>query len=101
MDSNVINAVVALVENRPKDAREILRSPGMKISSTELQARLERSLVKREREAIAAAMKDVLKRTLRVNVKAALGEKYNESLEESYLQGVAFVESILDEYITE
>ena len=47
--NKLINAVIAMVEDRPQDAREMLRSPEMKsIPLGEVHSRLSKSLRDRE-----------------------------------------------------
>ncbi len=102
--NTLINAVIALVEGRPKDAREMLRSPAMRVSSSsEVQIRLAKAIRQREDEAVVKAMKATLQITLRVDVKAEakrLNTTWDESHEEAFLHGMAYVEEILDEHIT-
>lgn len=98
-NNNIINAVLALVEDRPKDAREILRGPDCRISSPELLTRLYTSLANRENKAIRSVISTVLQDTLKVNAKDVsdkLGVEWDEREEEAFLQGVVYVERILD-----
>lgn len=94
--NKLINAVIALVEKRPADAREMLRSPEMKqISSSEVQQRLACAVLKRERAAQVMVLKQVLNDSLRIEVTQAV----SADPAEAYLQGVAAVEKIIDDYI--
>jgi 16S rRNA C967 or C1407 C5-methylase (RsmB/RsmF family) len=109
--NKLINAVIALVEDRPEVAKEMLRSPEMRLSSTEVQGRLARALEEREAKAIVAAMKSVLRLSLRADPAVAAEEEGIEWTapqeedserkihDEAFYQGVAFVERLLEEYI--
>lgn len=107
--NKLINAVIALVEDRPEVAKEMLRSPEMRLSSTEVQGRLSRALEERESKAIVAAMKSVLRLSLRADPSVAAeaeGIKWDPLMEwahkthdEAFYHGVAFVERLLEEYI--
>lgn len=101
-NNTLINAVIAIIEDKPQTAREMLRSPEMRISSSELSARVYKALHKRSRNSTTQAMLCILRETLRVDVKARaekLGLTWDESHEEAFLQGVAYVESYIDDYI--
>lgn len=102
--NTLINAVLALVEERPSDAREMLRSPEMRVSSNEVQVRLAKALQTREDAAVTRILKSILRVSLRADSKAAaksLDQKWDTSHEEAFLQGVAFVESIIEDYVHE
>ena len=107
--NKLLNAVIALVEDRPDVAKEMLRSPEMRMSSTEVQGRLSRALAEREAKAIVSAMKSVLRLSLRADPAVAAeaqGIEWDDSMEwahrvhdEAFYQGVSFVEKLLEEYI--
>lgn len=107
--NKLINSVIALVEDRPEVAKEMLRSPEMRLSSTEVQGRLARALAEREAKVIVAAMKSVLRLSLRADPADAieasefdLGESdsfVRKVHSEAFYHGVSFVEQLLEEYI--
>lgn len=91
-----------MVEDRPKEAREMLRSPEMRVSSTDVQIRLAEAVAKRECKATTLALRSVLRVALRANpqdIAKASGLIWDASHEEAFLHGVAFVENILEDYI--
>lgn len=102
MTNKVINAVIALVENRPQDAKEMLRSPEMRISASELQLRLDTALRKREERAIEKELKTILRHSLRLDISKLENEEH-ETLSpkevDAYVRGVAYVESILEDFL--
>ena len=98
MSNQLINAVIALVEDRPKDAREMLRSPGSKISVSEVQNRLAFALRNRENAAAIAALKGIIRATLRMDPPS---NGKDTIYREAYLEGVAEVERIIDNAISE
>ena len=93
--NKLINAVIALVEDRSEAAKEMLRSPEMRLSSTEVQVRLEKALREREAKAVTEAMKSVL----RVSLRADPGDTLSGTEVEAFYQGVTFVEHLLEEYV--
>lgn len=99
MSNQVINAVIALVEDRAKDAREMLRSPGSKIDIGEVQTRLAIAL----NERVSKAQIEVLKRALRSSLHLDPSVEIPKSDEEreAYLLGVSHVEGIIDDIIEE
>ncbi len=98
MSSNkLINAMVALVEERPKDVREMLRSPELKLSVGEVQSRLASAIRKRENKAKVSVLKQVLNETIRIDM--SLTVAWSPQQRESYLQGVAYVEEVIDDLI--
>jgi hypothetical protein len=92
--NKLINAVIALVEDRPKDAREMLRSPEMRVSVGEVQNRLFTAIRKREVQAQVAILKQILSTTLRLEI-------HTGPEEEAYAKGIADVEEIIDHVISE
>lgn len=94
--NTIINAVIALVEERPKDAREMIRSSGNNIDAGALQNRLSQALRSREAKAKIEALKSVLTASLRIDT-----DKYQSlpDLREAYVQGIGAVETIIDDYI--
>lgn len=86
--NTLLNSVIALLENRPKDAREMLRE-GVREDGAVL-TRLMTAIRKRETAAQVRVLKQVLTDSLRIDSGAA---------DEAYLQGVEKVEGIIDEYI--
>lgn len=96
MSNKLINAVIALVEDRSSDAREMLRSPELKISISEVQGRLGTAIVKRENAAAIKILKDVLNKTLRIDVEKSVGDANREA----FIQGVSQVEEIIDNVIS-
>lgn len=100
MSSKVINAVIALIEDRPQDAKEMLRSPELKVSSSELQSKLFSSLRKRENAAAAKALKDVLRSTLSVDadlLPILLKRACTEEEKEAFLLGICHAEDVVEE----
>lgn len=97
MSNKLINAVIALIEERPKDAREMLRSPEMKVSVSELQSRLNLAIEKREAIAQVQALKLVIAATIRIDMN--LVHNRTDDQKERYLEGVAYVEEIIDNLI--
>jgi len=95
--NKLINAVLALVEDRPKEAREMLRSPEIKVSVGEVQARLSSAIRKRENKAKVEVLKQVLNKTLRIDM--SLVHDLSDGQKEKYLQGVAYVEEVIDNII--
>lgn len=98
MSNALINAVIALIENRPKDARAMLRSPELKVPVSELQMRLATALDKREKKAQLEVLQRVLQTTLRIDIN--LLSDWTDEQREQYLEGVADVETIIDNIIT-
>lgn len=96
MVNEVINAVIALVENRPKDAREILRNS--KVSSSALQIRLSSAIYVSEQKAIVKTLKDILASSLRVDIKKEI-KKTTPAQEEAFIQGITYVEELIDREI--
>lgn len=96
--NKLINAVIALVEERPADAREMLRSPEMKTSVSEVQNRLATALRKREAKAKIKALKSVLTHSLRIDT-----DIYQSLPEcrEAFVLGISAVERIIDGHIEE
>lgn len=91
-NNKVINAVVALIEDRPKVAREILRGPEVNLSTSELIGRVYTALQDRERKAAIEALKNVLRSSMRVT---------HPTQDETFFVGVATVEGIIEDAITE
>lgn len=95
MSSKLINAVIALIEERPWDAREMLRSPEMKLPIGEVQAKVLSAVANRERIAQLKSLKAILGKSLQLQAP----RKASEAEAESFLQGVAALEDIIEDYI--
>lgn len=99
MFNKLLNAVIALVENKPEVARTLLRSPDMKGASiSEVQSRLYDALDKIKAEAARAALRGVMQRSLRLSV--LKGDTVEEEAE-VFMTGVVAVETLLEEAIAE
>lgn len=102
MSKTLINAVIALIDERPADAREMLRSPEMRsVSPNEVHSRLHVAIKDREIKAQVAILKRVLSTALRINAVEATEHHSDLDADELYLMGVAEVERIIDEAIAE
>jgi hypothetical protein len=100
----LVNAVIALVEERAADAREMMRSPEMRVSSSELQIRLAKALQTREDTAITKTLKSILRVSLTADAQYTakkLGFTWDSDNEEAFLQGVVWVETIVENYLNE
>lgn len=101
-ENKIINALIAFIEGRTSEAKEMLRSPEMRVSSSDVQGRLEAALDFRVSRQTIHTIKDVLHRSLRVDPKeeaARLKLKWTTSHEDAFYTGVNYVESLLEEYI--
>lgn len=102
MSNTLINAVIALISERPADAREMLRSPEMRnISPGEVQSRLHVAIKDREIKAQVFVLKQVLSTALRINATEATENHTDLDADELFLMGVAEVERIIDNAILE
>lgn len=102
MNTNtLLNAVIALLEDRPKDARAMLREPGTKFPEGEVLIRLMAAIRKRETTAQVRVLKLVLTESLRIDHAALAAAPDGDTVGEDdlVLLGVATVEKIIDEYI--
>ena len=102
MSNKLVNAVIALVENNSKVAREMLRSPELKIPIGEVQSRLYDSLTKREKKAQIEALMSVLSTSLRIEPGKISPEDpspWSDKEKNIYFLGVARMESIVEELI--
>lgn len=90
-NNTLLNALVALLEDRPEGAREMLRSPEMNASPSAIMARLESAIEARERKAKIEVLKQVLQKTLRLDPPS--------ENKEDFLWGVDIVETIIDDLI--
>lgn len=96
--NKLLNAMIALIENRPEVARTLLRSPDMKAFSIgEVQSRLHAALDRAKAGAIIEALRQVMHQSLRLT--GTLDPGATEQQQEAFLKGVAAVESILEHYI--
>ena len=84
-DNKVLNAVIALIENRPEVAKELLRSPEMSISVSEVTVRLNYALDDSRDKAIVEVLRKILRKTLVLT-----------SDNPSYMQAVVDVEKIIE-----
>jgi len=89
MYNEVINAVIALIEDRPHNARQILRAPGVNVPISAVQARLNVAVENREKKAKIEVLKEVLRRSLRAQPK-------EKETSEAFFEGVSHVESIAE-----
>lgn len=95
MSNKLLNAMLALVENRPEAARAILRSPDMKNTSiSEVQIRLYALIDKIKADAAKSALRDIMQRSLRITI-----DSENEADAELIMTGVVTVETLLEEAI--
>lgn len=85
------NAAIALIEDNPSGAREILREAGVEDPGA-LQSRLYRAVGKTREEAVNNFCLDMLRESLRVVVPEGMDR-------ESFYQGVRTVEKILEEQL--
>jgi len=100
--NKLINAVIAMVEDRTQDAREMLRSPEMRsIPLGEVHSRLSKSLRDRETKAQIAILKQVLGSSLHINATEATEHHSDLEPEELYLMGVVEMERVIDNAIAE
>lgn len=98
MSNKLINAVIALIEDRPEDARAMLRSPEVKdLSVSEVQGKLYAALDVIKDHAVKKALRDVLNHTIKLGQKD--GRKIPEDSYEAYVQGIVEVENIIDSHI--
>lgn len=98
--NNLLNAVIALVEDRPADAREMLRNPDTKIPVGEVQSRIFQAVKNREDSAQKSILKDVLRTSLRIDAnKPKAKVDWSEDQREAFLMGVAAVEQIVEDYL--
>lgn len=94
MSNKLLNAVIALIENKPEIASDYLRSPEMKgVSISEVQSRLYTSLEKLKADAAREALRDVMQRSLRL---VAGSDKDDGEL---FMFGVVAVETIVEDAI--
>jgi len=100
MSNTLINGVIALIENRPKDARTILRSPELKVPIGEVQTRLAIAIEKREKAAKIEALECILNTSLRVDV-GVLFPKFTDSEKEGFVAGITHLENIIYDAIAE
>lgn len=103
-ENRIINAIIALIEDRTDEAKEMLRSPEMRVSSSDIQGRLGAAIDFRESKATTFAMKTVLYKSLRADPKDEARRnnlKWNSSHEEAYFLGISHVESIIEACIEE
>ena len=106
MSNKLVNAVIALVEDNSRVAREMLRSPELKLPIGEVQSRLYTSLLKRDKKAQVEALKSVLLESLRIEPSKPLtgtdstsAAPWSDKEKEIYFMGVARMESIVEELI--
>lgn len=102
----IINAVIALVEDNSKVARDMLRSPELRVSIGEVQSRLYASLQKRDSSAQIVALKSILLKSMRIepSVPVAgstdiINAPWSDKEKEIYFMGVSRMESIVEELI--
>lgn len=93
MSNVLVNAIIALIEEDSKKAREILRSSELKMPIGEVQARLFSALRKRDAKAQIVILKKVLTESIKVEPSADQNDK------EVYFQGVTRVEAIIDGFV--
>lgn len=98
MSNKLINAIIAMIEDRPSIAREILRSPELNIPIGEVQARLSKALTKIEGKAIVQILKNIVSESLRLDPKETSTIDTPEKTKD-FLLGVIAVEEIIDRYI--
>lgn len=94
MNNTLINGVIALIENRPKDARVILRSPELKIPIGEVQSRLASAIEKREKLAQIEALERILNTSLRIDVELT-HPKFSDPEKEGFVAGITYLENII------
>jgi hypothetical protein len=109
MSSKVINAVISLIAGRPEDAREVLRSPELKIKSiSDVQVRLAGAIEGVKCGAVKQSLRELLQHTLRLErptkLIAEIGEDADTAtlraaLDNAYLQGVTAVEDLVERMI--
>lgn len=94
MSNILINSIIALIEERPQDAREMLRGPDLKISITDVQTRLDTAIYNREREATKIALKQIMNISARIDVDKL---NPNMSIEErdAFVEGITHLENII------
>lgn len=97
MSNKVINAVIALIEDRPSAAREMLRSPELKVSINEVQNRLFDAVRRREARAKVEALKDVLRTSLRLDPSNRGFQ--SDAEREAFILGISAVETIVENAI--
>lgn len=98
--NKLLNAVIALIEDRPSDARDMLRSPEMKIPIGEVQGRVFEALDKRAHLSQIDALKSILRSSLRIDADKPKGKvNWSDEQREAYLMGVAAVECIIEDYL--
>lgn len=87
------NAAIALIEGRPQDARELLRSPEMQgVNIAELQMRLEKAVAERADKDLVDTLHRLLHRSL--SLEPAEGQS-----RESFFAGVTAVEKLVEEIL--
>lgn len=95
--NKLINAVIALIEDRPADARKMLRSPEAKFSIGDVQNRLFVAVKNRENVAMVSILKNVLRASLRID--SDIPDLATAHQREAFLMGVAAVEQIVENYL--
>lgn len=99
LENTIANAVLALVENRPEDARSIVRSSSLGEKSSPfftIQDRLHNALAEREKQYARRLLKVILVKSMRLECPFE-GILYDGKDEESFLKGVKTVEDIIED----
>lgn len=93
----LLNSLIALIEERSKDAREFLRaSSSQKLNVGEVYTRLSQALTKSNKRAQIKALKNTLSESLRTNNPPG---EWSESAKEAYYKGVTDMEETIDVFI--
>lgn len=104
MSNTLLNAMLALIENRPEVARSLLRSPELKnISVSEVQSRVYILIDKIKADAARDALRKIMQQSMRIDPLAVkpVGGIADSITQETFMEGVVAVESLLENAIAE
>lgn len=98
--ARAFNAAVAIIEGRPKDAREMLREEPLSEGMGTIYTRLQASVTKAQCRAVLKELNALLMNTLRLepNVPGSINP---DVAREAYYEGVRAVETLIEELVDE
>jgi hypothetical protein len=98
--NKLLNALLALIENRPQVARELLRSPELKINSlSDIVARINSAIVTANTKYNELVLKSILRESLSIEIPEITDA--NRQYVDAFVAGVTAVEEIIEERLND